>query len=54
MLAVAAKANRVLALLKRSFGKRAEAIKAGYISMVRPIVEYACPVCLEPSLAIFV
>ena len=43
VLSVAAKANRVLGLLKRTFGRRPEAIKMGYISMVRPMIEYACP-----------
>ena len=43
VLSVAAKANRVLGLLKRTFGRCSEAIKMGYISMVRPMIEYACP-----------
>ena len=44
VLAVAAKANRVLGLLKRTFGRCTEAIMAGYVSIVRPMIEYACPV----------
>ena len=44
VLSVAAKANKILGLLKRTFGKCSEAITIGYKSMVRPIVEYACPV----------
>ncbi|PFX24050.1 Nephrocystin-4 [Stylophora pistillata] len=44
VLSVAAKANKILGLLKRTFGKSSEAISIGYKSMVRPIVEYACPV----------
>ena len=43
VLSVAAKPNRVLGLLKRTFGRCSEAIKMGYISMVRPMIEYACP-----------
>ena len=41
---VTAKANRILGLLKRTFGRCSEAIKMGYISMVHPMTEYACPV----------
>ena len=44
VLSVAAKANPILGLLKRTFGRFSEAIKMGYISMVRPMIEYACPV----------
>ena len=44
VLSVAAKANKILGLLKHTFGKCSEAITIGYKSMVRPIVEYACPV----------
>ena len=44
VLSVAAKANKILGLLKDTFGKCSEAITIGYKSMVRPIVEYACPV----------
>ena len=44
VLPVVAKANRILGLLKRTFGRCSEAIKMGYISMVRPMIEYACPV----------
>ena len=43
VLSVAAKANRVLGLLRRTFGRCSEAIKMGYISMIRPMIEYACP-----------
>ena len=44
VLSVAAKANPILGLLKCTFGRFSEAIKMGYISMVRPMIEYACPV----------
>ena len=44
VLAIAAKANRILGLLKRTFGRCSEAIITGYKTMVRPIIEYACPV----------
>ena len=44
VLSVAAKANRILGLLKRTFGRCFEGIKMGYISMFRPMIEYACPV----------
>lgn len=45
VLAIAAKANKILNLLKRTFGRCSEAIISGYKSMVRPFIEYACPVC---------
>mgnify|MGYP007094271372 CR=1 FL=1 len=32
------------AYFKRTFGRCSEAIKMGYIYMVRPMIEYACPV----------
>ena len=35
---------RILGLLKRTFGRCSEAIKTGYKLMVRPVIEYACPV----------
>lgn len=38
VLSVAAKANRILGLLKRTFGRCSEAIKIGYKSMVRPMI----------------
>ena len=44
VLTAAAKANKILALLKRNFGKCSEAIITGYKTMVRPSIEYACPV----------
>ena len=44
LLAIAAKANRILGLLKRTFGRCSEAIITGYKTMVRPLIEYACPV----------
>ena len=44
VLHTAAKANRILGLLKRTFGKCPKAINIGYKSLVRPILEYACPV----------
>ena len=44
VLAIAAKANRILGLLKRTFGRCSEAIITGYKTMARPIIEYACPV----------
>ena len=43
-LTIAAKANKILGLLKRTFGRCSEAIITGYKSIVRPIMEYACPV----------
>ena len=43
VLSVAAKANLILGLLKRTFGRCSDAIKMGCISMVRPMIEYACP-----------
>ena len=36
--------NKILGLLKCTFGKCSEAIITGYKAMVHPIVEYACPV----------
>ena len=44
VLAIGAKANKILGLLKCTFGRCSEAIKTGYKLMVRPIIEYACPV----------
>ena len=44
VLAIAAKANKILNLHKRTFGRCSAAIITGYKSMVRPIIEYACPV----------
>ena len=51
---VAEKADHILGLLKRTFGRCSEAIKMGYISMVRPMIEYACPVCVSESDNLFV
>ena len=45
VLHTAAKANRILGLLKRTFGKCPKAINIGYMSLVRTILEYACSVC---------
>lgn len=47
MLTVAVKANKILGLLMPTFGKYSEALISGYKAMVRPIIEYACPV-LDP------
>ena len=44
VLTVAAKANKILGLLKLTFGKCSEAIITGYKTMVRPTIEYVCPV----------
>ena len=44
VLTVAARANKILGLLKRTFGKCSEAIITGYKTMVRPTIEYVCPV----------
>ena len=44
VLTIAAKANKILGLLKRTFGRCSEAIITGYKTMVRPIIEYVCPV----------
>ena len=44
VLTIAAKANKILGLLKRIFGRCSEAIITGYKTMVRPIIKYACPV----------
>ena len=41
VLTVAAKANKILGLLKRTFGKCSEAIITGYKTMVRPTIENA-------------
>ena len=41
VLAIAAKANKILGLLKRTFARCSEAIITGYKSMVRPIIKYA-------------
>ena len=43
-LTVAVKANKILGLLKPTFGKCSEAMISGYKAMVRPTIEYACPV----------
>ena len=44
VLTVAAKANKIFGLLKRTFGKCSEAIITGYKTMIRPTIEFACPV----------
>lgn len=44
VLAVAAKAHKILDLLKHTFGKCLEVIITGYKAMVSPIIKYACPV----------
>ena len=44
VLAIAAKANKILGLLKHTFGRCSEAIITGYKAMVSPIIQYACPV----------
>ena len=44
VLTIAAKANKILGLLKRTFGWCSEAIITGYKTMLRPIIEYPCPV----------
>ena len=44
VLTVAAKATKILGLLKRPFGKCSEDIITAYKAMVHPIVEYASPV----------
>ena len=39
------KANRVLGLIRRTFGSKDPVpIKTAFIALVRPILEYACPV----------
>ena len=40
---------KTLGLLKRTFGKCSEAIITGYKAMVRPVVEYVCPVLNPPQ-----
>ena len=44
VLTVAAKANKILGLLKRTFGKCSAAIMTGYKTTVHPTIKYACPV----------
>lgn len=44
VLTVAVKANKILGLLKPTFGKCSEAMISGYKAMVRLTIEYACPV----------
>ena len=44
VLTVAAKANKILGLLKHTFGRCSEAMITGHKTMVHPIIEYACPV----------
>ena len=42
---IVGKANRVLGLMRRTFGsKDTVAVKTAYSVLVRPILEYACPV----------
>lgn len=42
---ICGKANRVLGLIRRTFGsKNPVAIKTAFIALVRPILEYGCPV----------
>ena len=42
VLSVVARSNRLLGLLKRTFGSRSKALFTGYKAMIRPILEYAC------------
>ena len=42
VLSVVARSNRLLGLLKRTFGSHSKALFTGYRSMIRPILEYAC------------
>lgn len=44
VLTLAVKANKILGLLKPTFGKCSEAMISGYKAMVRPIIEHVCPV----------
>ena len=42
---IVGKANRVLGLIRRTFGSKDPVpIKTAFIALVRPILEYACPV----------
>jgi hypothetical protein len=43
--AICAKANRILGLIRRSFGnKNPTAVKTAFLALVRPILEYASPI----------
>ena len=42
VLSVVARSNRLLGLLKRTFGSHSKALFTGYKAMIRPILEYAC------------
>ena len=42
VLSVVARSNRLLGLLKRTFGSHSQALFTGYKAMIRPILEYAC------------
>ena len=42
VLSVVVRSNRLLGLLKRTFGSHSKALFTGYRSMIRPILEYAC------------
>ena len=42
VLSVAARSNRLLGLLKRTFGSHSKALFTGYRAMICPILEYAC------------
>ena len=42
VLSVVARSNRLLGLLKRTFGSHSKALFTGYRSMIRPILKYAC------------
>ena len=44
ILSITARANRLLGLLKRTFGIHSKALLVGYKIMVRPLLEYACQV----------
>ena len=42
VVSVVARSNRLLGLLKRTFGSHSKALFTGYRSMILPILEYAC------------
>ena len=42
VLSVVARSNRLLGLLKRTFGSHSKALFTGYKAMIRPILEYTC------------
>ena len=44
LLSVVARLNRLLGLLKGTFGSHSKALFTGYKAMVCPILEYACQV----------